>query len=83
MAKNTSSWEFQVKTSHPGIWQECLETPTLKANQELYQRWHTDYDADLFSHGYTAPAQAAPHKSASFDAWSLITTWLAPGAGSG
>ena len=63
MAQNTSSWEFKAKTSHPGIWQECLETPTLEANKELYQRWHKDYDADLFSHGYTAPAEAVPHKS--------------------
>ncbi|KAJ1493119.1 S-adenosyl-L-methionine-dependent methyltransferase [Baffinella frigidus] len=65
MALNTSSWEYRVKTSHPGIWQECLETPTLEANQEVYQRWHTSYDADLLSHGYSAPAQASPKQAAS------------------
>ena len=63
----TSSYESAAKTSQAGIWQEALETPTLKANKELYQRWHKDYDADLLSHGYSAPAQAVPAKTEAFD----------------
>jgi hypothetical protein len=66
MALNTSSLESEAKTSQPGLLQEAMETPTLEANREVYQRWHTSYDADLLSHGYSAPAQASPKQVSIF-----------------
>jgi len=45
----TSSWECEAKTSHPGIWQEALETPTLAANKELYQRWQRERESSVLT----------------------------------